>query len=71
MVELGYKLSASDGLAASAKGNVFMTATELNGILKYTENSLDPADFNYKDFTFAAKNDTTMMWPDTIGWDNA
>ena len=70
VAELGYKSSAADGLSASSKGIVYMTSIELNGILTYDKNSLDPEDFNYKEFEVAAMNDTTMMWPDTIGWDD-
>ena len=70
ITNLGYKLSASDGLASSYSGSLFLTAIENNGIYLQYPYPKSPLDFDYHQFTTIVENTEEMMWPDTIGFDD-
>jgi sugar lactone lactonase YvrE len=68
-VKLGYKKSASDGLLSGAKGRLYITAIELNGVLKVNDINPNPTDFHYADFHHVISDDKAV-WPDTLGFNN-
>lgn len=68
-VTLGYKKSASDGLMGSEKGKIYITAIELNSVLKVDDISRSPTDFHYADFKHVI-NSPHAVWPDTLGFYN-
>ena len=70
VIEMGFKSSTSDGLAMTAKNNLCMTATEKDGIYMHSDIKPDPEKFFYQNFELIANNSTSMIWPDTIGFDN-
>eukprot|EP01114_Cavostelium_apophysatum_P020909 TRINITY_DN7145_c0_g1_i2.p1 TRINITY_DN7145_c0_g1~~TRINITY_DN7145_c0_g1_i2.p1 ORF type:complete len:355 (-),score=58.57 TRINITY_DN7145_c0_g1_i2:14-1078(-) len=61
---VGFKLSASDGLACSNAENttLYMTAIEMDAILVSQP--------FYSNITVLTNNTQEMMWPDTIGFDH-
>jgi sugar lactone lactonase YvrE len=69
VTDLGYKLSASDGLAASFEGSLYLTAIETNSIYRLSPYTEDPSLFDYHDFLTLASDPDLMMWPDTLGFD--
>ena len=71
VTDLGYKLSASDGLAASYEGNLYLTAIENNAVYRLSPYTSDPSVFNYHDFTTLVSDPDLMMWPDTLGFDDS
>lgn len=71
VTDLGYKLSASDGLAASFEGDIYLTAIESSSIYRLSPYTNDPSLFDYHDFETVVSDPALMMWPDTIGFDSS
>jgi sugar lactone lactonase YvrE len=70
IIYMGYKLSASDGLALTAKGDLYITALEQSAIYRLKDVNLNANSFDYLKFDTVVQNSTTMVWPDTIGFNN-
>jgi len=64
-----FKGSASDGLAFSSKGNIYLTNIENNSI--FISKNLDPNldNFDYRYFEEIGKTNETM-WPDTLAFNS-
>lgn len=64
-VDLGSKGTASDGLAFDSTGALYNTGLELNGVFRqsHVAPGQGPGDS-------LAMNATTLVWPDTIGFDH-
>ena len=70
IVKLGYKYSASDGLMCSQNGHMYLTAIELNGVLMQSDITPTPENFQFNVFSIVMQNNTYLIWPDTLGFDN-
>ena len=70
VTKLGYKYSASDGLMCSENGHMYLTAIELNAVLMQSDITPNAANFQFNVFTPIMQNSTSLMWPDTLGFDN-
>ena len=70
VIKLGYMGTATDGLLCTRNNNLLMTAIEENGILMAKSISNKPQEFKYKNFVTICSTKDTMMWPNTIGFDN-
>jgi sugar lactone lactonase YvrE len=68
--DLGFKTSASDGLAAGAGGHLYFTGIETNTVYRQFSNVDKPVEMFYKRLETIAQDDEEMMWPDTIGFNN-
>lgn len=64
---LGYKISASDGLAMSSRNQLYITAIEQNAIYRVADVTPSYEDFSYKKFEVVAQDDK-MIWPDTLAF---
>ena len=71
VVELGYKLSASDGLMCSQNGKLYLTAIELNSVLLQTDITPNVENFQFNVFSYIMQNSTSLMWPDTLGFNDS
>ncbi|CAG9314426.1 unnamed protein product [Blepharisma stoltei] len=67
---IGWKKSASDGLAASEKNNLYITALEYNSVYKQPDITNVASDFSVNKFTIYGNDSERMMWPDTLGFNN-
>lgn len=71
VTKLGYKYSASDGLMCSQNGHLYLTALELNSVLMQPDITPNVENFQFNVFTPVLKNDSYLIWPDTLAFDNA
>lgn len=68
--DLGFKISASDGLASSSGGHLYFTGIESNAVYRQYSIVDKAEDLYYKRMEEIAQDDDEMMWPDTIGFNN-
>ena len=68
---LGFKGSASDGLSFTSDGQLLLTSIEHSAVYSQENMNTNTQNFFYKNFQTLAKNKTTMLWPDTIGFDGS
>jgi Major royal jelly protein len=71
VIELGYKYTASDGIMCSQNGRLYLTGLELNSILLQPDITATPENFQFNEFTHLIHNSTSLVWPDTLAFDNA
>lgn len=74
VVDLGDKISSSDGFISSSKRDLFLTALETNAIYHVNERQIAPNVVNVvpppKLFINTVVNDSRLLWPDTLSIQN-
>ena len=70
VIELGYKWSATDGMIAGRSGRVYIGALESNAIYRLSNDAFYSREILFDEDAFLVKNDTHLVWPDTLGFDD-